>query len=290
MIIDETVEILSALYGNGLHELTVARAVAGVFFTGVMFSDGSCGVAATPPPTPHHQAQRGKGACCSCVSGHSGGKKSFKGSSAYELLTNAPGDSLTEAFRVAAMNGLSSSLLKKGDYSIAYDSDVLDLIDLSNVKKVGMVGAFHPFMRILKTMEWIELSIVEIRKDAFGEDELRYYVPAEFAGKVLPHSDVAIITGSSISNGTIDELMQYIRDVPLVAVVGPTASFLPDAFFRRNVSIVSGTVVTDGEEAMDRISEGGTAMQLFNGCLRKINIFNPEKYPLNTKPSLRIAP
>jgi uncharacterized protein (DUF4213/DUF364 family) len=56
---------------------------------------------------------------------------------------------------------------------------------------------------------------------------------------------IRIPTGSSIANGTIEDLLGYTRPGATVIVTGPTASLLPDALFARNATIVSGVKVTD---------------------------------------------
>ena len=78
-----------------------------------------------------------------------------------------------------------------------------------------------------------------------------------------------IITGASISNGTIDDLLSWTRPGARVIVTGPTASILPDALFKRNASIVSGVQVTDPDLALDLLAEGVGAYHLFHTCVRK---------------------
>ena len=75
------------------------------------------------------------------------------------------------------------------------------------------------------------------------------------ASKVLPLCDTAILTGSSIANGTIEDLLGYTRPGATVIVTGPTASLLPDALFARNATIVSGVKVTDQDLALDMLAE-----------------------------------
>jgi uncharacterized protein (DUF4213/DUF364 family) len=80
-----------------------------------------------------------------------------------------------------------------------------------------------------------------------------------------------IITGASIANGTLAGLLGLVRPDARLVVTGPTSSFLPDALFRRNVSVVGASIVTDADLALDMLSEGAGAHQLFGVCLRKIN-------------------
>ena len=47
-----------------------------------------------------------------------------------------------------------------------------------------------------------------------------------------------------------------------------------DTELRRRVAMVGTVVVTDGDQAMEILSEGGGAYQLFGSCVRKINLIN----------------
>jgi uncharacterized protein len=58
-------------------------------------------------------------------------------------------------------------------------------------------------------------------------------------------------------------------------VVGPTAGFVPEPLFRRNVAMVGTVAVTNSDRALDLLAEGGGAYQLFKNCVRKINMVNP---------------
>ena len=62
-----------------------------------------------------------------------------------------------------------------------------------------------------------------------------------------------------------------------IAVVGPTAGFVPEPLFRRNVAMVGTVVVTDSDQALEILAEGGGAYQLFGSCVRKINLLNTER-------------
>jgi uncharacterized protein (DUF4213/DUF364 family) len=139
-----------------------------------------------------------------------------------------------------------------------------------------MVGAFAPFLKKFKKVDGIHLRVIEKKKGNLREDEMRYFVPAEDAWEVIPECDVAIITGSAVANGTMDELLNYVRPETMTIVVGPTASFLPDAFFRRNVDIVSGVSVIKPDKTLDMLVEGAGAYHLFDTCMKKINIIGSQ--------------
>lgn len=267
MVIDETLLQLRRLYGAEFESIVIERIVIGVFFTGVKLSNGFGGVGYTPTSAMHEVG------CCASMATQMSPVR-FKGMKAAELTNWDSNAALTHIVKLVTMNALSRPFLSQERYKIVYDTDALDLIDMEPADKIGMVGAFIPFLKRLKGIENIDLSVVEQKKETLRPDEMRFYVPAEKVSVVLPACDTVIITGASIANGTIEDLLGLMKPAATVLVAGPTASMLPDALFARNASMVSGVEVTDVDEALDLLAEGAGAYRLFTeGCVRKINIF-----------------
>jgi uncharacterized protein len=148
------------------------------------------------------------------------------------------------------------------------------MVDTGAMKKVGMVGAITPFLRKLKTRGGLEIHVVERKKESLHRDEEAFYMPPERACDIIPLCDTVIITGAAIANGTMDELLGYTASEATVIVAGPTASFLPDALFRKNVDVVSGVWITKPDKALDMLGEGMSAVDLFGECVKKINVLN----------------
>jgi uncharacterized protein (DUF4213/DUF364 family) len=269
MILPETISIIEGLYGESLKRIAIERIVIGIFFTGVKLSNGCGGVSYTPVSEIHEDVSR----------------KSpiftkdrpvvLKGMSAHEVLNGLSDTPMYTTVKLVVLNALSTLFFSHERYFIIEDGDALDSINLDIAKRVCMVGAFPPFLeRFKKINNNIQLSVVERRKESLTGDNARYFVPASDARSIIPLCDTIIITGASIANGTIDELLSYTRPDAQVIVTGPTASFLPDAFFRRNVNVVSGISVTRPDEALDMLSEGVGAYHLFKGCVKKMNVLD----------------
>jgi len=266
MIIQETADLLESLYGKTLQRIRIERIVVGVYFTGVKLTNGCGGVSYTPTAELH-------GSCCSILNTMGRKRGALKGAIVHDILQSSPVSPLTTVVKIVVMNALSSFFLSDRRYHIVYDTDVLDLLEIGEKEKIGMVGAFAPFIQRLKHLPGIDLSVIE-RKDGeglFGPDEVKFHVPAELAEDILPGCTTVIITGASIANGTLAGLLGLVRPDARLVVTGPTSSFLPDALFRRNVSVVGASIVTDADLALDMLSEGAGAHQLFGVCLRKIN-------------------
>ena len=59
-----------------------------------------------------------------------------------------------------------------------------------------------------------------------------------------------------------------------IVVTGPTASMLPDSFFRRGVTTLGGILVTKPDELLDIISEGGSGYHFFGKSAERLIIRN----------------
>jgi len=64
---------------------------------------------------------------------------------------------------------------------------------------------------------------------------------------VLGRSDVVIITGSSLVNGTFAELLAYSRRARSVGLYGPSACIIPDVLFEQGVDFVLSHRIRDAE-------------------------------------------
>ncbi|HVN98134.1 MAG TPA: DUF364 domain-containing protein [Syntrophorhabdaceae bacterium] len=272
MIVDETADILQRLYGKALNHIVIEGLVVGIFFTGVKLSSGSGGVSYTPVSDIH------KNPCCSNMPLQLGAPGNLRGASVSEILNTSDDSPLLNTVRLVVLNALSSRFFTKNRYIMANNRDVLDVVNLKSVKRIAMVGAISPILSRLKIIDGIGLYVIEKKRQSLHKDEIRYYVPSKKAGEIIPRCDTVIITGASVANGTIDELLGYTSPDARVIVTGPTVSFLPDALFQRHVHIVSGAMVTAVDKMLDILAQGGGAYHLFQAsCLRKINIIRDER-------------
>lgn len=267
-ILDETVDVICERYGERLRGITVERLAVGIFFTAIKLSCGSGGISYTPVLEIHLDPTRPPLG--------SEPPRRLKGMSVIEILASREKSILFRTVRLVTMNALAAPLHAQGKYRIIEGADVLDLINLDQVRKIAMVGAILPFIKRLKGLSEIELKVIEKKSQTLGEDVTRLCVPIEQTQKVLAECDLAIITGAAIANGTIDSLLEWKSPQAPAIVVGPTASLLPDALFSRGVAIVSGVTVSDPDLAVDMVSEGALAYHLFHECVNKVSIINPD--------------
>ncbi len=268
MILPETISIIEGLYGESLKRIAIERIVIGVFYTGVKLSNGCGGVSYTPVSEMHEDVSRKSPIFTKDR------PVMLKGMSAHDVLNGLSDTPMYKTVKLVVLNALSTLFFSRERYFIIEDSDAIDSINLDVAKRICMVGAFPPFLERFRKISNIQLNVIERKKESLTGDDARYFVPASEAHSVIPLCDTIIITGASIANGTIDELLGYTRPDAQVIITGPTASFLPDAFFRRNVDVVSGVLVTRPDEALDMLSEGVGAYHLFKGCVKKMNVLD----------------
>jgi hypothetical protein len=87
----------------------------------------------------------------------------------------------------------------------------------------------------------------------------------------LRELDLLVITGSTLCNGTLDDLLQHARGGPRIVVQGQSASFHPAALFRRGVRLVTTTLKPPELVRLAASDPSGAAMQrLLEGRLPPI--------------------
>jgi len=119
-------------------------------------------------------------------------------------------------------------------------------------KRVAIVGHF-PFISKLGGLTR-ELWIIEKnpQEGDFTESE---------AESLIPQADVVGITGTALTNHTIEHLLELCRPQAYVVMLGDTTPLSP-VLFDYGVNAISGTKVIDPELALCCVSEGATFRQI----------------------------
>ncbi|MDD5656731.1 MAG: DUF364 domain-containing protein [Elusimicrobia bacterium] len=259
----ETLAELRGLHGPALGSLRVERAVVGAVFSGVKLSDGRGGMAATP---------RRQGAAAAEERGQPP-PGALRGVSVLELLSCWPREPFARSLALAALSALSAPWLDERRYRAVFDRDALELVRIAPGAAVTIVGAFHRYIDRLRGLPGIRLRVLELRPETLRPEDMPLFVPVERAGQALADCDVLLITGLTLANMTLGGLLDRAKPGTRIAVVGPSASILPDALFRRRVSLVGGGVLTDPDAALELMSQGAHARHLYASCSRRVNLF-----------------
>ncbi len=264
MILSQTNELIRKRIGNRLDGITVTDIRVGLFLTAIKLSDGSTGTSAT--------FSSGHPLCTKESRDYGPLSPSrIKGTRVNDILKSTNESGIIASLKMSVLNALSSELIEAGDYNVIEDADPLRFVDTGQDSTITIVGAFQSYIRKISATG-NKLYVLEMNEDTISNDHKRFFVPSTEFRRVLPVSDVVIITGQTLVNGTIDELLHEITDGTQVIVTGPSSGILPDILFENRVSVIGSVRITDPDILFDVVSEGGTGYHLFEHCARKISI------------------
>ena len=266
MILDQTYYFLKTRYKSQIQNLKITDVRIGLFISAVQLSDGSCGVASSDVGGQPHCAKKNRDF------GDFTPLK-IKGQKVMELFETDKRSNLTDTLKIAVLNAISSRLLSASDYKVLVNCDPIDLIELKSQKTITIIGGFQSYIqKISETNN--KLYVLELNENALNEDQKKFYVPAIEYAKILPLSDIVIITGLTLVNNTIDGLLSAIAPKAQVIVTGPSSSLIPDILFENGVSIIGATRITNPDLCFQVVGEGGAGYHLFEYCAQKICILN----------------
>jgi uncharacterized protein (DUF4213/DUF364 family) len=275
IIINETIDKMERILGDELEDLTIERAVLGLFFCGVKLSDGHGGLCFTPTK------EIPEAVCCPSSARAMPLSGRLSGRSAREYLDGlGSGNVLKRALGIATLNALSAACWERTEdrpYELELGIDAFDEIHIDPTKKTVVVGALAPILKKLLAAQ-ADIHILEIDSTPLKPAELPFYVQAERAAEFVPRADVLIVTGATLLNGTLTGLLLMAKSGAEIVVTGPTASMLPDAFFARGVTLLGGILVTRPDELLDVISEGGSGYHFFGKSAERLVIRRQETW------------
>ncbi len=268
MIVEETVSLLRKNYGSYLDGLVISGVRIGSFMTAVRLSDDSLGIASAEADSEIHcdKKNRDFGEFTPL---------NIEGRKANELFDTPKKSAVISSLKIAVLNAISSRIIGEKDYKIVRNTDPVDLLDLDQKLTITLVGAFHSYIRKISE-SGNRLNVLELNENALLPEHKQYFVPAGEYSRVLPASDVVIITGLTLVNNTLDELLNNIPPNARVIITGPSSSILPDVLFSHNVSIIGATRISRPELVFPLISQGAAGYHLFKYCAEKICILKEE--------------
>ncbi len=208
----------------------------GLGYSCVELDNGGVGLGWTP------EAESG-----SCT--HVKAAGSIAGSDAFELLQWLNSQNpLERALGLATFNALNSERVRANQNKS--DSEATSLLNISKEDYVVMVGFFGPVVPKIKEIG-CKFDVVELKSDKPG------VIGSEKGEIALGKCDVAIITSTSIINGTCDGLLKSLGKPRAAVMLGPSTPMAPDVFKDTPITQLSGSIVSESEEIKKIISEGG---------------------------------
>ncbi len=164
--------------------------------------------------------------------------------SALELARYAYSWNLIEAaIGVAAINSL---IQPEGD-----EANIFDILPrLCSRRKVVIVGMF-PRKYVERVKESAsQLYILEINPQLLSPEEGIY--PATACEYLIPESEIALITGSTLINKSLERLLDLAKDAYTI-IVGPSTPMTP-VMFKYGVDMLAGVRIRGPRRVLEGIS------------------------------------
>jgi hypothetical protein len=163
------------------------------------------------------------------------------------VFINSLRTSITSALSYRLMTD-GNELKKEGYEAEAFYAPNWPLLNPSKfVKtsdKVAMVG-FHMMttplcaevakeVHVTELMDLKQLLVIDF--DADGESDIKIF-PVDKSEEVLSSADVVYITGETVVNGTLNELLEFTKNARTRIIYGPTSAFYPKVLFEQGVDV-----------------------------------------------------
>ena len=208
----------------------------GMFHTGVLTRN--CGLAASLP----RDVLKGKGP-------HVNDPGFLMERQVKDLVRMAYSESILEA--AVGMATLNSLLNIEEEKCLELNAGDL-LAEKGKGRRIAIVGHF-PFIPKLQEIAK-ELWVIE--KNPKGTD-----FPEKAAEKFIPMADIIGITGTAITNHSIENLLRLCSSQAFVVVLGDSTP-LSQVLFDYGIDAISGVKVLDSELALKCVSQGANFRQI----------------------------
>ena len=114
-----------------------------------------------------------------------------------------------------------------------------------------MVGFFPPLLKYLRDTD-AELVIIE-KNPQLIERYPKLHVTLDV--KALNGCNKVLCTGTTVQNGTLEEVLLHCSTAEHISVLGPTAGYFPDPLFACGVHVLGGRLVNDGLLLLELIAQ-----------------------------------
>ena len=220
--------------------LTIKDLRIGLGYCAVQLDSGQGGVAWTP-----------KNDSDSCT--HVKVAGTFAGSPAGEILELLAHESssLMRAVGLSTANAVLASLPLP---PVAGREEIIASLHITDSDHVAMVGYFAPIVGKLQKAG-CRLDIVELKP----KPGLKMLSPQQ-GDEALASCTVAIITGTTLINGTFDEISAALGNPRAAVLLGPSSPLSADVFHGTKITHVAGSRVKEAEAVLRIVSEGGGTM------------------------------
>jgi uncharacterized protein (DUF4213/DUF364 family) len=130
-----------------------------------------------------------------------------------------------------------------------------------------MVGAFVPFIKKLKGGV-ASLKVIDKHRDALKAEERGFWTPPDRAAEAVGHASVVILSGSTLVEGGIEELLSFSKKARVRVMAGPTTPLWPYPFFDCGIAILGGIRALNDRDMLTIVGQGGSGY-LFEQAAQK---------------------
>lgn len=259
-ILARAVEITKGRMGNSAEGITVARVSIGHHFVGVRLSNGNAGACAIPFGYTRSRTD--------------GDVLAHLGRRATALLRGTLGPvGIRRCLGIATLNALASAHIGKSHAERLDDFDALEAMKVRPDENVVLVGALVPFMRALQRRQ-ISYRVLEQDRAAIPPEHEKSFVSVEETDTVVPDADVLVVTGATLANNTLGQILSVTKKSTRVAIVGPTVPLVPEAFFEHGCHVIGGITVIDADGLLDVIATNGKGFHFFDNSALKMTLIS----------------
>ena len=154
---------------------------------------------------------------------------------------------------LGAINAISNFVFNKVQYKFNYTTNSMGLLDLKTGDTVGMVGFFYPLIKRIERMEIdVNLRIIE-KKENLVQRNKNWVVSLD--PSILEQCNKILCTSTTVLNESIDKILDHTKKSEKMSVIGPTAGFLPDPLFSRNITVVGGSHVIKPKKFIELLKQ-----------------------------------
>lgn len=152
---------------------------------------------------------------------------------------------------------------------VSGSGDIFESAGFTNYRNIVMIGGFESLLAKFRE-RGTEIKVFDRLSDA------EFLIPMRRQPELLASAECVILTGTTINNGTFNEIISHTPDGCDIFLLGPSNILHSDMFRYRNIKVVFGSRFQPGdEEVLDLIREGhGTRGFLKN--LNKVYISAPD--------------
>lgn len=180
--------------------------------------------------------------------------------------------SLEKVIGIATVNAMSQHILKIKNPYKKVKHDLIEFLPIEKETKVTFIGLIKPLIRktsnLTDNITIIE-SIISISPEFKAFNIIR---EVEHLKKDEFDTDILICTGTTFINNTMEEILSlFRRKAKFIAVIGPSASMIPDILFDYGIDLVGGMKILDSDATLRVLQEGGGTKQ-FKQFGKKYNL------------------